>query len=136
MITSDFQAWAAEIQIELKEATEALAVAESALADAQTARDLANAENRRVASLLAGLSAQDEDARATGRLWGMPMNGMSAYLLRRGDPAAEAARQAEGNLSFAKQIVENARWRVEDLNEALAVLSKAMNTEQETTTHG
>jgi hypothetical protein len=132
---ADFQAWAAEIQAELGEAMQALAEAETDLAAAQTTRDLARAEERRVTTLIERVTtaAQGENVH---RLWGGHRPGTPTTLLRRRDPAARAADQAEGALSLAKQIVANAQRRADDAREALSILSGAMNTTEEEPSRG
>jgi hypothetical protein len=130
--TSDFETWAAEIEGELAGALADLAAAKVDLVSAQTARDEASAEERRVGAVLDSLAGQG----AAGRLWGTPQPGLSPFLAGRRDPPRRAAHAAEGALTQAKLHVGNLERRVEDAREALAAIETATNPANEGVING
>jgi hypothetical protein len=115
--------WRAEIEAEIAEAERDLAEAEAALIAAAEARDAAQIDHRRIAAMIADLVPPDD----AHRLWGSQKPAAPASLLRRGDPAARAATQAEGAVALAKQLVANAKYRLADTREALAAVTAQPN---------
>jgi hypothetical protein len=123
METEILQGWKAEIEAERADAAASLVDAAAVLAAAITARDVARVEHLRVANIIGGLVA---DNAAAARYFGQPQAGFPAALARRAQPTEQTLHRAEGAVTYAKQVVENARRTVEDLDEALTRIARAI----------
>jgi hypothetical protein len=123
METEILQGWKAEIEAELVEANAALTAATEALSAAITARDLARAEHLRVSTVLNGLVA-DHDAGA--RYFGQPQAAFPVALARRTGPTERAVHSAEGKVTYSKQVVESAQRAVDDREDALTRIARAV----------
>lgn len=117
------EAWKAEIESELIEAAATLATATEALAAAVTARDTARAVHLRVAAVMGDLVA---DHSAAARYFGQPQAGFPTALARRAAPTEQALHRAEGAVTYAKQVLDSARRTIDDREEALTRIARAV----------
>ncbi len=104
-----FETWKNEIATELDEAKQALTAATERRGAAETARDLARADQLRMRAML--------DT--------MPQP-IPTSLMMRTQPGQRALHTAEGALTLAKENVANAKRRVDDLQDAFDRLTAAL----------
>jgi hypothetical protein len=108
----------AELEAELVEAEASVVEAQAALETARAATAAVIEAHRPVVALIEHAGRPDQGAIGSLR------RAVPASLLRKIDPHRHAIRRAEGGETEASLVLESARWRRDDIIEAIARLDE------------